>query len=134
MTNAKTPGAPPTPDRWPSLPVAEWAPTRDTLQLWTQIVGKVRMVNTPTVNHWWNVPLYLTARGLTSSLIPHQQGPGFQIDFDLQDHQLQIATSRGQMSEVRAGRPLRRRLLRPAHGSARRPRRHHDDLAHARRN
>ena len=77
---------------WPSLPVEEWAPTRDTLQLWTQIVGKIRMANTPIVNHWWNVPLYLTARGLTTSLIPHGQGPSFQIDFDLHDHKLQLAT------------------------------------------
>jgi len=60
--------------------------------LWTQIVGKVRMANTPTINHWWNVPLYVTARGLTSSLIPPPYGPAFQIDFDLQDHQLQIVT------------------------------------------
>ncbi|MGA2530179.1 MAG: DUF5996 family protein [Acidimicrobiales bacterium] len=80
---------------WPSLPVEEWAPTRDTLQLWTQIVGKVRMANTPIVNHWWNVPLYVTARGLTTSLIPHGYGPGFQIDFDLHDHKLKLATERG---------------------------------------
>lgn len=44
-------------DRWPALPLAEWGETRDTLQLWTQVVGKVRMVNEPLVNHWWNVPL-----------------------------------------------------------------------------
>lgn len=96
MTDAGPSGPPPTPNRWPSLPLAEWAPTRDTLQLWTQIVGKVRMANTPTVNHWWNVPFYLTARGLTSSLIPHQQGLCFQVDFDLHDHQLQIATGAGE--------------------------------------
>jgi hypothetical protein len=82
--------------RWPSLPVAQWAPTRDTLQLWTQIVGKVRMVNTPLVNHWWNVPLYVTVRGLTTSLIPHPHGPNFQIDFDLRDHQLQVVTDAGE--------------------------------------
>ena len=80
---------------WPSLPVAEWAPTRDTLQLWTQIVGKVRMVNTPLVNHWWNVPLYVTARGLTTSLVPHPTGPSFQIDFDLTDHLLVLETEAG---------------------------------------
>lgn len=79
-------------DRWPSLPLTEWEATRDTLQLWTQIVGKVRMTNTPIVNHWWNVPLYVTARGLTTSLIPHPHGPGFQIDFDLHHHQLEIVT------------------------------------------
>jgi hypothetical protein len=80
---------------WPSLPVTEWTATRDTLQLWTQIAGKVRMVNTPLVNHWWNVPLYVTARGLTTSLIPHPQGPSFQIDFDLTDHKLVIETAAG---------------------------------------
>ena len=77
---------------WPSLPLDEWAPTRDTVQLWTQMVGKVRMANTPIVNHWWNVTLYVTARGLTTSLIPRADGPGFQIDFDLQDHRLEIVT------------------------------------------
>lgn len=53
-------------NQWPALPVAEWADTRDTLQLWTQIVGKVRMVSTPVMSHWWNVPLYVTSRGLTT--------------------------------------------------------------------
>lgn len=82
-------------NQWPPLPVAEWAPTRDTLQLWTQIVGKVRMVNEPIVNHWWSVPLYVTARGLTTSLISHPSGVGFQIDFDLRAHELEIVTSAG---------------------------------------
>jgi len=77
---------------WPSLPVADWQATRDTLQLFTQVVGKVRMANTPTVNHWWNVPLYVTARGLTTSLIPHAPGRGFQIDFDLHAHRLEVVT------------------------------------------
>jgi len=86
--------APSSPTLWPSLPVAEWAPTRDTLQLWTQIVGKVRMANTAIINHWWNVPLYVTARGLTTSLIPHRRGTSFQIDFDLQDHELRVVTAR----------------------------------------
>ena len=89
------------PTMWPSLPVAEWAPTRDTLQLWTQIVGKVRMVNTPTVNHWWNVTFYVTARGLTTSLIPHPKGPHFQIDFDLVDHQLQMVTSTNERRAIK---------------------------------
>jgi len=89
------------PIRWPSLPIEEWAPTRDTLQLWTQIVGKVRMAHTPLVNHWWNVPLYVTARGLTSSLIPHPRGPAFQIDFDLNDHQLDITTETAERRSFR---------------------------------
>jgi hypothetical protein len=79
---------------WPELPVAEWAPTRDTFQLWTQIIGKVRMARTPFVNHWWNVPLYVTARGLTTSLIPDGDR-GFEIDLDLVDHRLDIRVSDG---------------------------------------
>ncbi len=80
---------------WPPLPVAEWRETRDTLQLWTQIVGKVRMVNEAPLSHWWNVPLYVTASGLTTSLIPHPSGVGFQIDFDLRASQLHVVTSTG---------------------------------------
>jgi hypothetical protein len=80
------------PDAWPTIPVADWEDTRDTLQLWTQIVGKVRMANTPLVNHWWNVPLYVTDRGLTTSLIPRRDG-GFEVAFDFVDHQLHITTT-----------------------------------------
>jgi hypothetical protein len=78
--------------QWPEIPVAAWQDTRDTFQLWTQVVGKVRMVNTPLMNHWWNVPLYVTARGLTTGLIPGTtSGPQpFQIDFDLIHHELRI--------------------------------------------
>jgi hypothetical protein len=74
------------------LPVAEWQDTRDTLQLYTQIVGKIRLANEPLINHWWNVPLYVTARGLTTSLIHHPSGPAFQIDFDFQEHRLEITS------------------------------------------
>jgi hypothetical protein len=81
--------------QWPPLPVAEWRATRDTIHLWTQVVGKVRMANEPLVNHWWNVPLYVSARGLTTSLISHPGGQGFQIDFDFQGQQLEIVTSSG---------------------------------------
>ena len=80
---------------WPSIPVSEWSDTRDTLQLWTQIVGKIRMVNEPLVNHWWNVPLYVTARGLSTGLMSHPTAQGFQIDFDFRDHRLEITTSGG---------------------------------------
>jgi hypothetical protein len=75
--------------------VAEWEATRDTLQLWTQIVGKVRMANAPMVNHWWNVPLYVSARGLTTSLVSHPSGVGFQVDFDLCAHRLEVTTTAG---------------------------------------
>jgi hypothetical protein len=81
--------------RWPALPVAAWADTRDTFHLWTQVVGKVRMANEPLVNHWWNVPLYLSSRGLTTSLIPHPHGPAFQIDFDLVGSRLEATTVAG---------------------------------------
>ena len=80
---------------WPALPIAEWQATRDTLQLLTQIVGKIRMVRTPLMSHWWNVPLYVTARGLTTSMIP-AGGRGFQIDFDFTTHDLDITISNGE--------------------------------------
>lgn len=58
---------------WPALPLEPWKPTYHNLHMWTQIVGKVRMELTPRSNHWWNVPLYVTARGLTTSPIPHAE-------------------------------------------------------------
>jgi Family of unknown function (DUF5996) len=82
-------------ERWPSIPVADWQDTRDTLQLYTQVVGKVRLVNEPLNNHWWNTTLYVTARGLTTSLMPHPTGPAFQVDFDFLDHRLDITTVAG---------------------------------------
>ncbi|MBS1695100.1 MAG: hypothetical protein JST91_23065 [Actinobacteria bacterium] len=95
---------------WPELPVAEWADTRDTLQLMTQIVGKVRMENTPLMSHWWNVVLYLSARGLTTGLIPHAGKGfqnGFQIDFDFIDHQLVVTTTAGdRVSMAMSARPV----------------------------
>jgi Family of unknown function (DUF5996) len=91
--------APQSNDAWPALPLAEWADSRDTLLLWTQIVGKVRLANTPLVNHWWNVPLYVSARGLTSSLIPYGSR-GFGVDLDLLDHQLRISVTDGQVAAM----------------------------------
>jgi hypothetical protein len=82
-------------ERWPTIPVAEWQDTRDTLQLYTQVVGKVRLANEPLTNHWWNVPLYLTARGLTTLPMPHPTGSAFQIDFDFVDHRLEVVTVTG---------------------------------------
>jgi len=81
-------------DVWPSLPFADWQDTCATLQLWTQVVGKIRLAQAPTINHWWQVPLYVTARGLTTSPIPFG-AISFQIDFDFVDHRLVIATSEG---------------------------------------
>ena len=79
---------------WPRLSLAAWDDTRATLQLWTQVIGKIRLAQAPLINHWWQVPLYVTARGLTSSPVPYE-GYSFQIDFDFVDHQLRIETSRG---------------------------------------
>lgn len=79
---------------WPSLRVEDWAPTRDTLHMWTQIVGKIRMAHTPLMNHWWQVTLYVSPRGLTTSTIPYGS-KAFDIEFDLLGHQLLIRTSDG---------------------------------------
>ena len=79
---------------WPELPYAAWSDTRDTLHLWTQIVGKIRLSQTPWLNHSWHVALYLTARGLTTSLIPHPDR-AFEIDFDFVDHALWVRTIDG---------------------------------------
>jgi Family of unknown function (DUF5996) len=84
---------------WPALSLAEWQGTRDSLQLWTQIVGKVRMASTPLMNHWWNVPLYVTERGLTTSLIPRADR-AFQIDFDFIAQRLDISVSDGSTSSM----------------------------------
>jgi hypothetical protein len=87
-------------DRWPSIPVAAWQDTRDTLHLYTQVVGKIRLANEPLSNHWWNVALYITARGLTTSLMPHPTGPAFQIDFDFCDHRLEVTTVTGEARRI----------------------------------
>ena len=79
---------------WPEPP-SDWEDTRATFQLWTQVIGKIRLARTPMISHWWNVPLYVTATGLTTSLIPYAVGRGFQIDFDLIDHQLSVVTTDG---------------------------------------
>jgi hypothetical protein len=79
---------------WPNLPLSEWSETCETLHRWTQIIGKVRMALTPLVNHWWNVTLYVTARGLTTSPIAYGTRT-FEIVFDFADHRLLIETSDG---------------------------------------
>src|SRR5262249_20764823 len=72
-----------------------WIDTRDTLHLWTQIVGKVRLARTPLVNHWWNSTLYVTATGLTTTAMPAGNGRTFQFDFDFVAHRLELTTSDG---------------------------------------
>lgn len=79
---------------WPSLRIDDWAPTRHTLHMWMQIVGKVRLVHSPMVNHWWQVTSYVTPRGLTTSTIPFAD-EAFDIEFDFIEHQLMIRSSTG---------------------------------------
>ena len=79
---------------WPGLPLSEWQDTYATLHMWTQIVGKLRLAQTPWVNHSWHIPLYVTARGLTTSPIPYGTRV-FQVDFDFISHQLLVQTSEG---------------------------------------
>jgi Family of unknown function (DUF5996) len=79
---------------WPALAYDDWADTAATLHMWTQIVGKIRMVMTPPVNHWWHVPLYVSARGLTTSPIP-LGGRTLEIVFDFLDHRLRLTCSDG---------------------------------------
>jgi Family of unknown function (DUF5996) len=79
---------------WPELPTAAWRETYETLHLWAQIVGKIRLARAPWLNHSWHVALYVTARGLTTSPIPDGTAT-FQIDLDLVDHSLRISTSHG---------------------------------------
>ena len=81
-------------DQWPELPLTAWQDTYDTLHMWTQIVGKIRMTLTPLINHYWNATLYVSARGLTTSAIPYPRGI-FEIEFDLIGHKLVIQTSEG---------------------------------------
>lgn len=79
---------------WPTLVVADWQDTRDTVHLWTQIVGKVKLAATPRVNHWWNVPLYVDARGLTTSLMSWGS-KAFDVSFDFVEHALTIRVTDG---------------------------------------
>ena len=108
-------------DPWPELPTAAWRETCATLQLWTQIVGKIRLADPPWLNHSWHVTLYVTARGLTTSPIP-DGARTFQIDFDFIDHRLRICDQRRRQAALCAGRPLGRELLCGDAGRTRRTR------------
>ncbi len=81
----------------PELPLPEWEPTKDTLHLWAQIVGKMRMASTAPRNHWWHVPLYVDARGLTTRRMHAGDGVSFEIAFDFVDHRLVVRTNRGEV-------------------------------------
>jgi hypothetical protein len=88
------------PSEWPPLPFAEWEGTCDTLHMWTQIVGKTRLAMTPLENHFWNVPLYVTPRGLTTSAIPCGRET-FEMEFDFLAHHLMLRTSAGTQHSIR---------------------------------
>lgn len=81
-------------DGWPALRVEDWEPTRRSLHMWTQVVGKVRMAHAPLLNHWWQVPLYVSPRGLTTSAIPVGRR-SFDMEFDFVDHALRVRVSDG---------------------------------------
>lgn len=81
----------------PELPLESWEPTKNTLHLWAQIVGKIRMGSSAPRNHWWHVPLYVDVRGLTTRRLHAQNGVTFEIAFDFVDHALVVQTSRGEV-------------------------------------
>lgn len=87
---------------WPQLAYSEWEATCTALQLWLQVIGKVRLAQTPWLNHSWHVPFYVTARGLGTSLIPHRNGP-FDIELDFIDHKLVLRASSGESACVELG-------------------------------
>jgi hypothetical protein len=88
---------------WPALDWRQWGATADTLQMFAQIVGKTRLALTPMQNHWWNVPLYVTARGLSTSVMPLPDGDRLEIEFDLTAHELAFRRGSGQSERL----PLR---------------------------
>jgi hypothetical protein len=83
---------------FPEIPLDAWRPTKNTLHLYCQIVGKIRLAMHPRLNHWWHVPLYVSPRGLTTRTIPFGGG-NFEIEFDFRDHALKIYTSAGQTED-----------------------------------
>jgi hypothetical protein len=92
---------------WPSLEWEQWKDTAETLHMYMQIVGKTRLALTPIQNHWWNIPLYLRTRGLTTSAMPADRGMLLDIEFDFVSHELVFRTSEGEI------RPEIQRVSRP---------------------
>ena len=87
----------------PALPLDSWKETLATVHMWTQVVGKVRLKLCPLVNHWWNVPFYLTARGMTTSAMPYPGGTvggTVEVRFDFIEHQLLLETSEGRHAAI----------------------------------
>ena len=93
-TRAPRGGSAATRDQWPELTLSDWQETREALELWFQVVGKVRLVLEPMMNHWWQVPLYVSSRGLTTSLMD-ADGRGIEIEFNLIRHTLELRSSDG---------------------------------------
>ena len=87
------------PSAWPALPLAEWRDTLATLHMWTQIVGKTRLALAPMQNHWWQVALYVTPRGLTTSAMPCGQR-SLAVEFDFIAHRLAMRASDGASHEI----------------------------------
>jgi hypothetical protein len=85
---------------WPGLEWEEWKDTAETLHMFTQIVGKTRLALTPIQNHWWNVPLYLTARGLSTSAMPAGRGQLLDVEFDFLSHELVCRMSNGEVRKL----------------------------------
>ena len=83
------------PRAWPRLRVEDWTDTRDTLHMWTQIVGKIRLSQSPLLNHWWQVTLYVSPRGLTTGTIPYRGG-SFDLELDFTEHCLRVRSSAGE--------------------------------------
>src|ERR1700748_2100281 len=84
---------------WPELAFEDLKGTLETVQLWTQIIGKIRLIQTPWINHSWHVTLYVSSRGLTTGSIPYEGG-NFQLDMDFIHHELIITSSDGQLMSV----------------------------------
>ncbi len=99
MSDFRDKAVPDHPNCWTALPLASWKDTLATLHMWTQIVGKVRMTLTPLSNHWWNVPLYVSSRGLSTSLIPYGER-GFEMEFDFLKHELVVRTTDSQIKAI----------------------------------
>lgn len=83
---------------FPRLPLADWKATKNTLHLYLQIVGKIKLEMHPRINHWWHVTLYVSPRGLTTRTIPFGSG-SFEIEFDFKNHKLVISASSGETCE-----------------------------------
>lgn len=84
---------------WPELRVADWQDTHATVHMWLQVVGKIRLAHAPLINHWWQIPLYVSPRGLTTSAIPYRNGM-FDLEFDVVAHRLLIRSSSGEERTV----------------------------------